>query len=365
MKMKAAILYEPNKPMRVEEVTIDDPQDHEVMVKLVATGICHSDLLLMKGEVPTQYPVVAGHEGAGIVEKVGRGVVSVKPGDHVVLPAIFSCGKCRPCIQGQPTLCLETLPAHLMGGLPGGGKRLHKDKQDINVFYSQGSFAEYVVVHESSAIKVRPDAPPDVVCLLSCRITTGVGAVAKRAGVRAGESVVIYGCGAVGLGAVMGAKLCGAGQIIVVDMVDDRLEMARKLGAKYTINASRENPQQRVFEITGGGADYALECIGNVKVMMQAFGSLHSTGTCIIVGAPPAVDMVSFYPFEFLFGKIVKGTFLGNVWTAIDIPRFVELYMDGQLPLDKLVATYYRLDQINDAIEAVDKATVMRAVIRF
>ncbi len=220
-------------------------------------------------------------------------------------------------------------------------------------------------MHESSAIKVRPDAPPDVVCLLSCRITTGVGAVARRAGVRAGESVVIYGCGAVGLGAVMGARLCGAGQIIVVDMVDERLEMARQLGAKYTINASRENPQQRVFEITGGGADYALECIGNAKVMMQAFGSMHSTGTLVIAGAPPAADMVSFYPFEFLFGKTVKGTFLGNVWPAIDIPRLVELFMDGQLPLDKLVATNYSLDRINDAIEAVDKAAVMRAVIRF
>lgn len=365
MKMKAAVLYGANDRLRVEDVTIDDPQDHEVMVRLVATGICHSDLLLMKGEVPTQYPVVAGHEGAGVVEKVGHGVVSVQPGDHVVLPAIFSCGQCRPCIQGQPTLCVETLPAHLMGGMPGGGKRLHNDKGDINVFYSQGSFAEYAVVHESSAIKVRPDAPPEVVCLLSCRITTGVGAVSRRAGVRAGESVVIFGCGAVGMGAVMGARLCGAGQIIVVDLVEGRLEMARQLGASHTINASRENPQQKVFEITGGGADYALECIGNNKVMMQAFGCLHSTGTLVIAGAPPAADMVSFYPFEFLFGKTVKGTFLGNVWPKIDIPRLVELFMGGQLPIDRLVATSYRLEQINDAIEAVDKAAVMRAVIRF
>ncbi len=365
MKMKAAVLYGANEPLRIEEVTLDDPQDQEVMVRLVATGICHSDLLLMKGEVPTQYPVVAGHEGAGVVEKVGRGVSSVKPGDHVVIPAIFSCGKCRPCIQGQPTLCVETLPAHLMGGMPGGGKRLHNEKGDVNVFYSQGSFAEHAVVHESSAIKVRPDAPPDVVCMLSCRITTGVGAVARRAGVRAGESIVIFGCGAVGLGAVMGARLCGAGQIIVVDMVEERLEMARQLGAGYIVNASRDNPQQKVFEITGGGADYALECIGNAKVMMQAFGCLHSTGTLVIVGAPPAADMVSFYPFELLFGKTVKGTFLGNVWPRIDIPRLVELFMDGQLPMDRLVATGYRLEQINDAIQAVDQATVMRAVIRF
>ncbi len=365
MKMKAALLYAANEPLRIEEVTLDDPQDHEVMVRLVATGICHSDLLLMKGEVPTQFPVVAGHEGAGVVEKVGRGVVSVRPGDHVVLPAISNCGRCRPCIQGQPTLCLETLPAHLAGGMLGGGKRLHNDRGDVNVLYSQGSFAEYVVVHESSAIKVRPDAPPDVVCSLSCRITTGVGAVARRAGVRTGESVVIFGAGAVGLGAVMGARLCGAGQIIVVDMVRERLETARQLGAGHTVDASRENPQQRVFEITGGGADYALECIGKTSVMMQAFSCLHSTGTLILVGAAPAADMVSFYPFEFLFGKTVKGAFLGNVWPSIEIPRLVELFMDGLLPVDRLVATSYRLDQINDAVQAVDKATVMRAVIRF
>ncbi len=365
MKMKAAVLYGANQPLRIEQVTLDDPQDKEVMVRLVATGICHSDLLLMKGEVPTLYPVVAGHEGAGVVEKVGHGVSGVRPGDHVVLPAIFSCGRCRPCIQGQPTLCVETLPAHLAGGMPGGGKRLHNNQGDINVFYSQGSFAQYAVVHESSAIKVRADAPLDVMCLLSCRITTGVGAVSSRAGVRTGESVVIFGCGAVGLGAVMGARLCGAGQIIVVDMVEERLEMARQLGAAHTVNASREDPRQRVFEITGAGADHALECIGNTKAMMQAFSCLHSTGTLVIAGAPPAADLVSFFPFEFLFGKTVKGTFLGNVRPRIDIPRLADLFMNGQLPMDRLAATGYRLEEINDAVAAVDRAAVMRAVIRF
>ncbi len=365
MKMKAAVLYGANEPLRIEEVTLDDPQDNEVMVRLVATGICHSDLLLVKGDVPTLYPVVAGHEGAGVVEKVGRGVSTVRPGDHVVLPAIMSCGKCRPCIQGRPTLCLEALPAHLAGGMPGGGKRLHNDRGDINVFYSQGSFAQYAVVHESSAVKVRADAPPDVVCLLSCRITTGVGAVSRRAGVRAGESIVIFGCGAVGLGAVMGARLSGAGQIIAVDMVEGRLETARQLGAGHTINASREDPRQRVFEITGDGADYALECIGNTEVMKQAFSCLHSTGTLVIVGVPPAADVVSFFPFELLFGKTVKGTFLGNVQPRLDVPRLVELFMDGRLPMDRLEPTVYRLEQINDAIQAVDRATVTRAVIRF
>lgn len=365
MKMKAAVLYQPKTPLQVEEVTVDDPRDNEVMVKMVATGICHSDLLPIKAGVPSPMPIVLGHEGAGIVEKVGLGVTTVQPGDHVILPVIFTCGKCRYCIEGQPSLCSEVLPAHLMGTLPGGGKRLHKGKQDLHLFYSQGSFAEYAVVHERTAVKVPKEAPLDVLCLLSCRVTTGVGSVINRAGLRAGESIVIYGCGGVGLSAVMGAKLAGAGKIIAVDLVDRKLNLAKELGADYVINASRDNPQQRVVEITGGGADYSIESIGNVNVMAQAFGSIHSAGTCVLVGAAPMADVLSLFPFEFLLGKTLKGSLLGNVRTMIDVPKYVDLYMQGKLPIDKLVARYYRLDDINEAIAAVESGEVIRAVIRF
>jgi len=364
MKMKAAILFEFKKPMLVEEITIDDPQDHEVMVKLVATGVCHSDLLPIKGDIPQALPVVVGHEGAGIVEKVGAGVTSVQPGDHVIIASVYSCGKCHSCVEGQTSLCLEALPWHLMGGLPGGGKRLHKDKLDLNILYSQGSFAEYAVVHERSVFKVGRDAPLDVVCLFSCRVTTGIGAVANRAKTRAGDSIVVYGCGVVGMSVVMGAKLRGAGQIIAVDRVEERLRVARELGATHTINASTENAQLRTIEITGRGADYAFECIGNPAVMMQAFSSIHTTGTCVLVGATPAADMISFFPFEFLYGKKLIGCFFGNL-RQYDLPRYVDLYMQGRLPIEKLAAGYYSLDQINEAVEAVDKAKVMRAVIRF
>lgn len=364
MKMKAAILYEPKKPMVVEEITIDDPQDHEVMVKLVATGVCHSDLLPIKGDIPQALPVVVGHEGAGIVEKVGPGVTNVKPGDHVIIASVYNCGKCHSCIDGQPSLCLESLPWHLMGGLPGGGKRLHKDKQELNIMYSQGSFAEYAVVSERSVVRVSKDAALDAICLLSCRVTTGIGAVANRARPRAGDSIVVYGCGVVGMSVVMGAKLSGAGQIIAVDRVEERLRVARELGATHVINASTENPQLRTMEITGRGADFAFECIGNPAVMMQAFGSIHTTGTCVIVGATPAADMISFFPFEFLFGKTLVGSFFGNM-RQYDLPNYVDLYMQGRLPIEKLAAGYYSLDQINEAVDAVDKAKVMRAVIRF
>jgi S-(hydroxymethyl)glutathione dehydrogenase/alcohol dehydrogenase len=363
MKMRAAVLYEARKPMVVEEVTIDDPQDHEVMVRLVVTGICHSDLLPIKGDVPQSFPVVVGHEGAGIVEKIGPGVTGLQPGDHVIIASVYNCGKCHSCAGGEPSLCLESLNWHLMGGLPGGGKRLHKGSQDLNTMYSQGSFAQYVVVHERQVQKVSADTPLDVACMFSCRLTTGIGAVANRAKIQAGDSVVVYGCGIVGMSVIMGARLCGAGQIIAVDRVEERLRVAREMGATHVINASAENAQVRTIEMTGRGADYAFECIGNPAVMMQAFASIHVTGTCIIVGATPAADMISFFPFEFLYGKRLLGSFFGNLRPG-DLLRYIDLYRQGRLPLDKLTAGYYSLDQINEAVDAVDKAKVMRVVVR-
>jgi len=365
MQIKAAVLYGPKTPLRVEEITLEDPQDHEVRVKVVATGMCHSDLHIIKGDEPSPFPVVLGHEGAGIVDKVGPGVTTVKPGDHVVMPAIFNCGRCRYCAEGQPALCAEVLPAHLLGTLPGGGRRFSKGSQQLNVFYSQGAFAEYVVVHERSAVKVRVDAPLDVVCLLSCAITTGVGAVVNRAEMRPGQSIVIYGCGGVGLSAVMGAKLVGAGKLIAVDLLDRKLELAKELGADYVVNASRENPQQRVMQITGGGADISIESIGSVKAMAQAFGSIHSAGTCVIVGAPPLTDVLSVAPYELLLGKTLKGSLLGNVRTMIDVPKYTDFYMNGRLPIQKLISRYYGLQEINAAFEMLEKGEIIRGVIRF
>ena len=365
MDIQAAVLYGPNERLKVERVTIDDPQDHEIRVKLVATGLCHSDLHVLRAAVPSPFPVVLGHEGAGIVDKVGEGVTSVKPGDHVILPVIYTCGKCRYCVEGQPALCSEVLPAHLMGTLPGGGKRLRKNNQDLHVFYSQGSFAEYVVVHERSAVKVKDDVPLEIACLFSCGVTTGLGAVINRAGLRSGETIVVYGCGGVGLSCIMGAKLAGAGKIMAVDIQDKKLDLAQELGADFLINATREDPQQRVMQITGTGADYAIESVGNVKIMSQAFGSIHSAGTCVLVGAAPMLDILGLLPYEFLLGKTLKGSFLGNVKTLIDVPRYVDMYMDGKIPVHKLASHYYTLEQINEAIDAVEKGQVVRAIIRF
>jgi S-(hydroxymethyl)glutathione dehydrogenase/alcohol dehydrogenase len=363
--MKAAVLYETHSPLRVEEISIDEPQDQEVLVKLVATGVCHTDLHVIKGDIPIPMPVVLGHEGAGIVEKVGPGVTTLSPGDHVVLMVIFSCGKCRFCATGQPTMCPVGLGAMVMGTMPGGGKRLRKGDQEVSHFFSQSSFAEYAVVHERTAVKIRDDAPFEVACLFGCGVTTGVGAVINTAGIKAGESVVIYGCGGVGLSAIMGAKLAGAGKTIAVDMLDQKLEMAKGFGADYVINASRENPPQRVMELTGGGADYALEFIGNVDVVAQAVSSLRFGGTFVLVGSCPPGSMITISPNDLITGKVLTGCLQGSIVPSVDVPRYIDLYMDGKLPVDKLITRSYGLDGINDAFEAMQKGEVMRSVIRF
>ncbi len=363
--MKAAVLYEINTPLKVEEVTLDEPQENEVLVKIVATGVCHSDLHFMKGEMPQPTPFVPGHEGAGIVEKVGPGVTTLKPGDHVILMVAFACGKCRYCVEGRPTRCVENLPIQMMATLPGGGMRLHKGDQELHHLFGLASFAEYAVVHERSAVKIREDAPMEVVCPLGCGIATGIGTAINTTGIKAGESIVIYGCGGVGLSAVMGAKLAGAGTLIAVDTLERKLEMAKELGADHIINASQEDPKAKVMELTGGGADYAIECIGNVDVIMQAFGSIHVGGKCILVGMAPLVSMLSIAPFEFLLGKTMTGAIQGDIIAPIEIPRYIDLFMAGKLPIDKLITKNYKLDQINEAFEALEKGETIKSIIKF
>lgn len=363
--MKAAVLYEINTPLKIEKVMLDEPQANEVLVKIVATGVCHSDMHFMKGEMPVPVPVVPGHEGAGIVEKVGPGVTTLQPGDHVVMMVAFSCGKCRYCIEGKPTMCLENLPIQSMATLPGGGIRLHKGKQPLNHMFGLASYAEYAVVHERSCVKVRDDAPLDVLCLLGCGTSTGIGAAINSTGIKPGESIAIFGCGGVGLSAVMGAKLAGAGKIIAVDTLDKKLKMAQKLGADYLIDASVDDPMTKVMELTGGGADYAIECIGNVNVMTQAFASIRFGGKFIVVGMAPLGSMLNIATYEFLLGKTITGTVQGDINAQIDIPRYIDLFMEGKLPIDKLISKSYAIDDINDAFEDLEKGKVIRSVVKF
>ncbi len=363
--MKAAVCYETNKPLKIDDVALDDLQEHEILVKLEACGVCHTDVHFMKGETPIPLPLVMGHEGAGIVEKVGPGVTRLQPGDHVVLTITFSCGECQPCLKGRQMVCVQNLPA--MGGavLPVSGQtRLQKNGQSLHHFFGLACFAEYTVVHERSAIKIRDDAPLDVVCTLGCGVSTGLGASMKAARIEAGESVIIFGCGGVGLAAVMGAKLSNAGKLIAVDTLDHKLEKAKELGATHTINASHDDPMMSVLELLGGGADCAIECIGNVNVIGQAVGSIRSGGRVIVAGMAPFMDSVSIPGYEFMMGKTIAGTVHGNITAHADIPVFVDLFMEGKLPIDKLITKTYSLDQVNDAFEALEAGETIKSVVK-
>jgi len=369
MKTRAAILEQLNTPLVVEEVELDEPKDKEVLVRLVATGVCHTDLHCIKGDLATPPPVVLGHEGAGVVEKVGKNVTEVQPGDRVVVTVAPHCGKCPACMMGVPTSC-ETDPqtAMLMGTMADGTKRLRRKSGDeLSHFMAQSSFAEYAVVEESAAVKVREDAPLDVVCLLGCGASTGIGAVINKARVKAGSSVAVFGCGGVGLTAIMAAKLVGAHPIIAVDMLDSRLGVAREFGATNLVNASQEDPVVKIAAECGGGVDYSFEAIGKPEVMTQAFHAVYPRpgGMAVILGLAPIGSTFPIEAWRFMREVTITGCTVGSIRPRIDIPRYIDLFMAGKLPLDKLVSARYSLDQINDAVRDTLDGKVVRAVIAF
>ena len=365
MKTKAAVCYEINTPLKVEEVELDEPQANEVLVKIVATGVCHTDLHFLKGEAPVGMPVVVGHEGAGIVEKVGPGVTTLQVGDHVVMMVSFSCGQCRFCAEGRPTMCTVGFTVMSTATLPFCmERRLHVGDQYLHHLFGLATFAEYAVVHERACVKIREDAPLDVMCLLGCGLSTGMGASINVAGVRPGESIVIWGVGGVGLAAVMGAKLAGAGKIIAVDKNPKKLAVAKKVGADATVNASKGDPLAKVMELSGGGADYTIESAGRAETIQQAFSSIHGGGTCVVIGMAPVDSVVTIPSYEFLLGKTITGTIQGGIRHQLDIPRYVDMYMDGKLPLGKLISNrYHSLDDANEAFRALEAGEVIRSVI--
>jgi Zn-dependent alcohol dehydrogenase len=369
MKTRAAVLEQLNTPLVIEEVDLDEPKDGEVLVKMIATGVCHTDLHCIKGDLAAPLPVVLGHEGAGIVEKVGAHVTTVQPGDKVVVTVAPYCGKCPACMMGVPTSC-ETIPqtAMLMGTMGDGTKRLkRKNGDELNHFMAQSSFAEYAVVEESAAVKVRDDAPLDVACLLGCGATTGIGAVINKARVKAGSSVAVFGCGGVGLATIMAARLVGAQPIVAVDVLDSKLQMARELGATLLVNASKEDPVMKIATECAGGVDYSFEVIGNPDVITQAFHSVYPRpgGMAVVLGLAPIGSTFSIEAWRFMRELVITGCTAGSVRPKIDIPRYVDLMMAGDLPLQKLVSARYPLDQINKAIDHTLEGKVIRGVITF
>lgn len=365
MKTKAAVLHEVHGKLVIEELDLDEPRAGEVLVKVMACSICHTDVHAIRGDIPVALPIVLGHEGAGVVEKVGPGVSSLGPGDKVILSSIAACGQCRYCLSGQPYIC-DKLTERIFGGiLHDGTKRLRRNGNEVSHYFCQSSFSEYAVVPLSVATKVRADAPLAEVCGFGCGVSTGFGAAVKKAKIGPGNSVAIYGCGGVGLSALIGAKLCGATRLIAVDLKDEKLALARELGATHLVNASRDDPVERIREITGGGSDYGFECIGAANTCFQVLESVRPGGTAVVVGSPPFGSKVSIDPLTLLLDRTLTGCVEGSVIPSVDLPVWVDMYMEGLLPLNKLLSRTYPLEAINQAIEDLLNGVVVKPVVAF
>lgn len=348
----------------VEDLDLDGPRAGEVLVRLAATGVCHSDLTALRGPRPLKVPMVLGHEGAGVVEAVGPDVRRVAPGDHVILSAIARCGTCEECARGDTWLCSTAGATIFSGTLLDGTTRLSLRGAPVHHFFSQSSFAERAVVPEGAAVRIRADVPLEKVATLACGVATGLGAVLNAARAEIGSRVAVIGSGGVGASVIVGARLAHASQVVAVDVSDEKLAYARSLGATHAVNAAREDPVARVREITGGGAEHAFECVGSAATLTQLVEMLRTGGHGYVVGAAAPGTRFPFPTDGFLRNKHVHGVTFGNVRASIDIPRYVDLYGSGDLPLDQLVTRTYELDRINDAFAALESG-IGRGVVVF
>lgn len=361
--MKSAVLYGPGQPVVIEDLELAEPAAGEALVRIVASGICHSDLHLVDGTVPHPFPVALGHEGAGVVEKVGPGVTYVEAGDHVILTFVPTCGRCHHCVIGRPNLCSGFRTT--TGLMPDGTRRLRKGDQEINHFTMLSCFAERAVVPEASLVKIRQDVPLEKVCLVSCGVTTGVGAALNTAQVEAGSTCIVIGCGGVGLNVVQGCALAGAGRIIAVDLLADKLRLAEQLGATHAIDASSEDVLTALKRISRFGADYAFEAVGRPDTIELAYHSAARGGLAVVVGLAPLGSTVSLPAASFMAGKGIVGSVYGSTRQRADIPMLVDMYVAGRLKLDELISRTCRLDEINDALDALRRGVVARSVISF
>jgi S-(hydroxymethyl)glutathione dehydrogenase/alcohol dehydrogenase len=359
--MKAAVMRANNEPLVIEDIDIDSPGPGEVLLKTAASGSCHSDLTVLEGGLPVPAPCVLGHEPAGIVEEVGAGVTDFVPGDHVIGCLTAWCGVCKFCTQGRPYLCpTQYLPR--LDGTP----RLTAGGQPMGQFANLSSFAEKMLVPERAVVKIRDDMPLDRACLFGCGVTTGIGAALNTVDIRPGDSVVIIGCGGVGLAALQGARIRGAGKIIAVDAQPWKFDIARKLGANECVDATDGDAVAAVHELTGGGAEFVFECIGLVPTVQQAIGMTGRGGTTVLVGVVPIPKMAEFMPADLVLQeKKITGSFMGSNRFRFDMPRYVEFYLDGRLMLDEMISSRIPLTDVNDALDQMRKGQAARQVIVF
>jgi aryl-alcohol dehydrogenase len=363
MKIKAVVVREAGGPFRIEDIELDEPRADEVLIKIVSSGLCHTDLVARMQYLPIPLPGVFGHEGAGIVEKVGSQVTKVKPGDHVAT-SFMSCGSCINCKKGKPGWCSEFRRLNFGGRRPDGTATMKKGNETIyGSFFGQSTFGTYALMNERSVIKVPADVPLEILSPMGCGIQTGAGGVINTLKAAPGSSIAIFGIGSVGLSAIMAAVASGCTKIIGVDIMDERLNLATEFGATDTINSAKTNAVEEIRKLTGGGIEYTLECTGIPKVFRQAVDVLMMGGTCGLIGVAPVGVEVSFEMQHILDGRTVKGCVEGDCIPEIFIPQLVELYKQGRFPFDKLI-TFYPLDKINEAVEDTEKGKALKAVLK-
>ena len=364
MEIKAAVTFKQSDEFRMEQLELSEPREDEVLVRIEAVGICHTDLAARDGHLPLPPPPsVFGHEGAGVVEEVGKKVTRVKPGDHVVLGWDF-CGECAACKAEKYLYCFNFFVHNFNGARPDGSTTLKKGDQVIHGnFFNQSSFASFSLANERNVVKVPPDVPLEILGPLGCGVMTGAGAVMNSLQAKAGDSIAVFGVGPVGISAVLAAVVRGCAPIIAVDIHDDRLKAAKEFGATHTVNAGAEDPVAAIQEITGGGPHFTLECVGNPAVFRQAVDVLPRLGVCGLVGVVPPGTEVSLDMDLIMNGRTIKGVLGGDAVQDRFIPELIELYQQGKFPFDRMI-TYYSFDEINKAVEDMEKGLVVKPVLR-
>ena len=369
MKSRAAIAIEAGKDLLIDEIDVHGPKAGEVLVKMVATGVCHTDAFTLSGDDPEGiFPCILGHEGGAIVQEVGDGVKSVKPGDHVIPLYTPECGKCKFCRSGKTNLCQAIRATQGQGFMPDGSSRFSYRGKTVFHYMGTSTFSEYSVLPEISVAKINPLAPLDKVCLLGCGITTGIGAVLNTARVEAGSTLAVFGLGGIGLSVVQGAVLAKAERIIVIDRNTDKFEMAKLLGATDFINPDDQSQpiQEVIVDMTDGGVDYSFECIGNVNVMRSALECCHKGwGESIIIGVAGAGQEISTRPFQLVTGRVWRGTAFGGVKGRSQLPGYVNQYLEGEIKVDEMVSYTLPLEEINQAFELMHEGKSIRSVIVF
>ena len=369
MKTRAAVAWEAGKPLEIEEIELEGPKAGEVLLRNVATGVCHTDAFTLSGEDPEGiFPAVLGHEGGAIVEEVGEGVSGLKAGDQVIPLYTPECGECNFCTSGKTNLCQAIRVTQGRGLMPDGTSRFSKDGKQIFHYMGTSTFSEYTVLPEISVAKISDSAPLEKVCLLGCGITTGIGAVLNTAKVEPGATVAVFGLGGVGLSAIQGAVMAKASRIIAIDINTDKFELATQMGATDTVNPKDHGApiQEAIVEMTGGGVDYSFECVGNVELMRAALECCHKGwGESVIVGVAGAGQEICTRPFQLVTGRVWRGTAFGGCKGKSQLPGMVDQYMDGEIKVDEFITHTMGLEDINKAIDLMLEGKSIRSVIHF